>query len=377
MVKKSNLNFFIATALIIGTIFGAGVFGIPYAVSKAGFPLGLILIVVLGIAVTLMTLYMAEVVLRTNKTKQFVGLAEKYLGKPGKSLMFLSTVIGMIGVLTAYLVGIGNTAHTLFGFGSPLIFTFAFFAIASFLIYFGLKSIGKAMLVLTSVLIAVILIVCFIMFPNINAQNVGYIDTNNFFFPFGIILLALLGYSIIPEVEIVLKNEKKKMLGAIILASAACITIYVLFTLAVLGAYGSSVAEIATMSFTGLPKILGNLVALAAMSAAFLSLGTVMTDVFVYDLKLKRWLAWLIACFVPLGLLVVFSPSFITMLDIVGIYSGGLTGVLAALMVLKARKKGDVKPAFVVPGGKPLIYAVLLLFLFGMVYQTLVFAGVI
>jgi len=377
MVRKSNLNFFIATALVIGTIFGAGVFGIPYAVSKAGFPIGLFWMILLGIAVTLMTLYMAEVVLRTKKTKQFVGLAEKYLGKKGKFLMFLSTVVGMIGILTAYLVGIGNTAYTLFGLGSPLIFTFVFFAIASFLIYIGLKSIGKAMLVLTSLLIAVILIVCLIMLPNVNVQNVSYVESGSFFFPFGIILLALLGYSIIPEVEIVLKNEKKKMLGVIILASAICISIYILFTLAVLGVYGSSVSEIATMSFTGIPRILGNFVALAAMSAAFLSLGTVMTDVFVYDLKFNRLLAWAISCFVPLGLLVVFSPSFITMLDIVGIYSGGLTGVLAALMVLKARKKGDVKPAFVVPGGKPLIYAVLLLFLFGIVYQTLVFAGVI
>ena len=377
MVRNKNLNFFIATALIIGTIFGAGVFGIPYVVSKAGFPLGLILIVVLGIAVTLMTLYMAEVVLRTKKTRQFVGLAEKYLGKKGKFLMFLSTVIGMEGVLTAYLVGIGNTAHALFGVWNSTIFTFIFFAIAAFLIYFGLKSIGKVELVLTSIMISVILVVCMILFSGVHVENLTYTDSGHFLFPFGIILLALLGYSIIPEVEIVLKNDKKKMLGAIILASVLCIAVYIIFTMVVLGNYGNKVEEIATLSFTGLPSILGNLVALVSMSAAFLSLGTVMVDVYVFDLKFNRTIAWIIACFVPLGLLLVFSPSFITILDVVGAYSGGLTGVLAALMVLKAREKGDAKPVFVVPGGKPLIYAVLLLFLFGIVYQTLVLAGII
>ncbi|GAG78296.1 unnamed protein product [marine sediment metagenome] len=45
MVKKEVYK---AIALLIGTVIGAGVFGIPYVIQKAGFLNGLIDIVLLG-----------------------------------------------------------------------------------------------------------------------------------------------------------------------------------------------------------------------------------------------------------------------------------------------------------------------------------------
>jgi amino acid permease len=78
---SKKYSFYIATALIITTVIGAGVFGIPYTVAKSGFGYGVLNLVVIGFFVTMMTLYMGEVVLRTKETRQFSGLAEKYMGK--------------------------------------------------------------------------------------------------------------------------------------------------------------------------------------------------------------------------------------------------------------------------------------------------------
>ena len=43
-MKNKNVNFFIAVALIIGTVIGAGVLGIPYVIAQTGWAPGLSLI---------------------------------------------------------------------------------------------------------------------------------------------------------------------------------------------------------------------------------------------------------------------------------------------------------------------------------------------
>jgi len=54
-----------AIALLVGTIIGAGIFGIPYVIAQAGFLTGLITLGVLGTAVIILYLYLGEVILRT------------------------------------------------------------------------------------------------------------------------------------------------------------------------------------------------------------------------------------------------------------------------------------------------------------------------
>lgn len=375
--KKSDINFYMAVALIVGTIFGAGILGIPYAVSRSGLGIGLAWLGVLGIAVMLMTLYMVEIVLRTKETKQFVGLAEKYLGTPGKYLMLVSMIIGLGGALIAYLIGIGSTLFKIFGFWSPLTFTLIFFVFAGVLIYLGIHHVGKAELLLAGALVVFTVIVCIILFPQIQINNLSAMNPGSFFVPYGVILLALLGYSAIPEIEILLKKEKPKIAKAAVIASVICVILYAGFTIATVGTFGLGIAEIATLSFSGILNIVGNLIAFLGMATGFLALGTVMKDTFSFDLKFNKQISWILACIAPLIVVLAFSPSFIEVLGISGAYAGGLTGILAALMVIKARKHGNDKTPFVVPGGNIPVFFIMLVFLFGIVYQTLLLTGLL
>ncbi|MEK6816901.1 MAG: aromatic amino acid transport family protein, partial [Nanoarchaeota archaeon] len=59
-----------AIATLVGTIIGAGVLGIPYVVAKSGIKIGLVHILLLGIAILFINLYVAEISLRTKKTHQ-------------------------------------------------------------------------------------------------------------------------------------------------------------------------------------------------------------------------------------------------------------------------------------------------------------------
>ena len=58
-------NFCGATATLIGTIVGVGIFGVPYVVAKSGFLLGLLFLFGLGGVALLLHLFYGEIVLRT------------------------------------------------------------------------------------------------------------------------------------------------------------------------------------------------------------------------------------------------------------------------------------------------------------------------
>ncbi|MEM4244580.1 MAG: aromatic amino acid transport family protein, partial [Candidatus Nanoarchaeia archaeon] len=109
-----------AVAILIGTIVGAGILGIPYVVYKAGFWTGMLMIVALGIALLLLHLYLGEIALRTKQKHQLAGYAEKYLGGWAKKLMFLTMLIGSYGALTAYIIGTGATIKAILG-GSEIL----------------------------------------------------------------------------------------------------------------------------------------------------------------------------------------------------------------------------------------------------------------
>ena len=54
-MKKEGLE---AVCIIIGTVIGAGVLGIPYVIAKAGFLIGLIQLVIIGLLVLFMNLFL-------------------------------------------------------------------------------------------------------------------------------------------------------------------------------------------------------------------------------------------------------------------------------------------------------------------------------
>ena len=99
-----NKNFYFALAALIGTTVGAGIFGIPYVISKSGIGPGLFYFFILGGAVLLLHLFFGEIVLRTKEKHRLIGFAQKYLGNWGKFLITISTILGLVGALLAYII---------------------------------------------------------------------------------------------------------------------------------------------------------------------------------------------------------------------------------------------------------------------------------
>jgi len=387
---------FEAIATLVGTIIGAGVLAIPYAFMKAGFLTGILNLVILSAAVVFLYLYMGEIVLRTNGKMQLTGYAQKYLGKNGGRLMAFTMILGIYGALVAYIIGVGRSLNSLFNFPAfdkfgifippELLASLVFFIFGIIIVYFGLNIIKKSELVMSTVVIAIILIISIISFLGINFSNLASFDVYSIFLPYGVVLFALAGAVAIPEMEEELVKHRDKLKKAIIIGTLIPIIFYFIFALVVIGNCGINTGEIATTCLIDkygiMMVILGNLFPIFAMSTSFLTLGLGLKQMFNYDYKFNHFISWFFTSLIPLILFFwifffVKSEIFYKTISLTGGIAMTLEGILIVLMFQRAKKKGDRKPEFQIKSSNLISTTLIILFLIGMIYTILEFLGII
>lgn len=392
-----HLIFAEAVATLVGTIIGAGVLAIPYAIQKAGFLTGLLDLVILSAVVIFLHLYVGEVVLRTRGNYQLPGYAERYLGKKGKMLMTFMTASIIYGALTAYMIGVGRSLAAIFGmqnsitlFGmtlsADLFFGLLFFAFASTIVYLGLTFIRKSELLMSSIVITIIILICAFIFLKIDISNLASFNISKMFIPYGVILFALAGAVAVPEMKEELVKNKKLLKRAIIIGTLIPIALYALFSLVIVGVCGSLTSEVATIylgqRFGIVMTIFGNLFATFAMATSFLTLGLGLQEIYNYDYKIKKHKAWALACLIPLVLfLLIFffirEEIFYKTIGLTGGMAMTIEGILLVIMFNRAKRRGNRKPEYVVKRSTIVSIVLIALFLLGMTYTILNFFGLI
>jgi len=382
-MSKNKNNFSAAVALIIGTSVGAGVFGIPYAILKVGFLYGLIYFIVLGTFIVVTTLCYTEVVVRTKKKMFLPGYAKKYLGKWGKFFGITSMVIGIYSALIAYTIGVGDFLYNLLSpylGGSERIYAIIFYVICATIVFFGIKAVAKTEKIMVFLLLVMMAIFVIIGFTKLDLSNLMVRSGANFadyIMPYGVLLFALGASSVVPEVEELLKNDKKRIKKAVILGITVPILIYVIFAFIVVGVNGLDVTE---SSVVGLSQELGDIVlvvggifGILAMTTSFLSLGVVLKDTYQQDYKIKKPLAWGLVVIVPMVIYLLNFVSFVQVLAIAGTIMGGIEGILMVLMYIKSKKQGDEpKPAFSLKIPKVFLLSMMVVFIVGLIYQVVI-----
>jgi len=386
-----------AVATLVGTIVGAGVLAIPYALQKAGFLTGLLNLVILGAAVMFLYLYVGEIVLRTKGKYQLPGYAERYLGRKGKALMTFAMTFTIYGALAAYMIGVGRSLAAIFGMqnnvtilgmaiSADLLFGLLFFAFASAIVYLGLAFIRKSELLMSAVVITIVILICAFIFLEIDISNLASFNLVKLFIPYGVILFALAGAVAIPEMKEELVKNKKLLKKAIIIGALIPIVLYALFSFVTIGVCGSSTSEVATIylgqRFGIVMAIFGNLFAIFAMSTSFLTLGLGLKDLYNYDYKIKKHVAWALACLIPLVLfLLIFffikEETFYKTIGLTGGVAMTLEGILLVIIFNRAKRRGNRKPEYTIKRSTVVSIALITIFVLGMVYTILNFFGVI
>ena len=368
---KSKKEFFAAAFTLTGTIIGAGILGLPYVFSQSGFLIGAFWLIALGLIMIFVNLCMGEVALRTKMIHQLPGYAEKYLGKTGKNIMFFAVLFGIYSALLAYLIGEGQSLSKLI-FGTlnySLYFAIAFWISMSLLLREGLKGLKRVELYGVMVIVVMVLSIFLWFIPSINLTNLNTYDLSNIFLPFGIILMALLGFTSVPELRREIKGKEKLLKKAIIVGSLIPIILYFIFTLVFVGVLGKEIEQVATISFGWFVTLLG----IFTMLTSYFVLSFALRDIFIFDLhkrnsKLRKW-NFIFVSVIPLilYLLVIFFDlaDFAKVLAVGGVVSGGLTGILILLMNIKSKKEGKRKPEFTVPINWIIIGILSLIFIAG------------
>lgn len=361
-----------SVGLLIGTVIGAGILGIPYVVSKVGFVLGFIEIIVIGMLLMFLGLMIGEVSLRTKDTHELTGYAEKYLGKYGKYLLTITLTIGIYGALTAYSIGVGNAIQAIFG-GTALTYSIWFFVIMSVFIYIGLKFIENFDIIFGIILATILVILALIAMPKVSLVNLAGFNIKNIFLPYGVIFFAFLGATAIPEMREALVKDKRKLKKTIIIGYLIAIAVYSLFALFIVGITGEKTSEIATIGlgeFVGkIVVVIGNLFAIAVMASSFLGLGLALRWVYQYDYKFSKNYSTFLTLLIPLILVIVNITTFIQILGFIGAVVGGLEGIVLIAIFYKAKKLGERKPEYNLNINKLLAGLLILLFIFGIIHQ--------
>jgi len=368
---------FYAIATLSGTIIGAGLFALPYITLRVGFWMVLAYFLILGSLITIIHLFFGELSLKTPDFKRLPSFAKIYLGNWGQTVAYFLTIISHFGAILVYLILGGEFITGLVAPGAnPLSYTLLYFIFGAALIFFGIKAIGKVELWGLVAFVVVLFIIFFVGAPSIDIENL-FIGQKSLssghwsicFLPYGVILFSLWGANLIPEIEEMLGEHKKKLLKLIPVAILIPVFVYLFFIFIVLGINGQNTTDNALI---GLSDVLGGRMAplvivfgLLTTFTSFIALGLNLKKVFWYDLKISKNLAWLITCFVPL-LLYFVTQDFIKVISFVGAVMLAIEGVLIVLMYRKFKIREGISAV-----KKLAICFLILVLLGGIIYSVM------
>jgi len=381
MSKNLKISFN-AISIIIGTIIGVGIFGLPYAISRVGFLVGISLLVLLSGTVLCLHYLYGEIVLRTKRKQRLVGYAKKYLGSKGKFIATLSALFGLLGSQLAYLIVGGEFLRFLSGSlfnENLLVYIVIFLVVGSLIILKDSTAIASFEFLMSVFLILVILLIFFSALPHIQLNNFSRINLSNIFLTYGVILFSLSGVVAIPEAIEYLKKKKGKHYKRIIgIGTLLPHFLYILFIVAVLGIAGNNISESAITGLQGfLGKnivIIGALFGLAAVITSFVTIGATLMKIIWYDYRISKMFSWLIVTIAPLILFIAGFRNFINVIGVVGAIMGGVNGILIILIYQQAKKKGDNKdPAYSIKLPKIIKWSMIIVFVLGILYEFFCF----
>ena len=366
--------------MLSGAIIGVGMFAIPFSFSVAGFWLGVIELCVLAAVVLMVHLCYGEVVLHTQESHRLPGYVRRYLGDNAATLAHASTFIGIVGTLLAYMLLAGVFLHGLLNAfipaSSPAFWSIMFVIACSTITFFSLRKKTFFTSIMTAVLIGFLCLLIGLLLFRFNSIHLEGINVAGAFTPYGILLFALSGITVIPDVINYLKGTQAQTRRIITWGSLIPAILYFLFALAVVGASGKNIS---TDAMTGLSLVagpmvvmLGNIIGLLAVMTAYVILNSSFQAFLTLDAHVTRRSAWAAGSLLPIFLFIIGFQNFISVISILGatifVLDGGL--ILATYHVILHRREQGITIADTIQFG--LIYAIMIA---GIGYELYRFVG--
>lgn len=289
---------------MIATILGLGILGLPLVFARAGYGIGLVELILVGVSMTCLYLMYAEMTLDVRGKNRYAGYMRQLLGARAGVIAGVLFMISMFGGMLPFLIVTGPFLQGLFGV-NVLTGSIIMWLLASTMMFGGMRFVVRAEFGIILSLTVVYLLLMIFSFPHVDWINVRWSsDPQATLLPIGVILFALGGIGAIPEMHDLLGRERKKIRKAIIVAMSFLIVLYALFALFVVGALGPIVSQNPLPILAQLlPKsigILGLLVGTVSAFSIYTVIGSELIETFRVDFGWKKFSAWLVVITLPL-----------------------------------------------------------------------------
>lgn len=372
-------KFLHAVAVLIGTMVGVGIYGIPFAFAKAGFFVGMLWLVGLAVIICLFNLMFAELTLSTQGTHQVIGYANIWLGAWGRRLMTAVNMFGLYGALLAFIIVAGEFLHNVlsqFLTVDPQLYSLLFAVAWSLLWMVRPRTIASIELALIGFYASIIIIVAAVGLPHIQLSFLTGWTPEFWNLPYGIVFFALAGLSAIPIQRTLLAGRERLMRPAIIAAMVFVVVLYALFAVIIVGVSGEVTSPEALAGLYGIlgtPVILlASLLGILTVSSSYVMLGTALYESFHIDYRLRPSVSWLLALLPPVLFFLSGLRNFIDVIGLVGAVAVGTQAVLLLAAYLRSRRMRLRVPELRLHIPTVIVWVLMAFFAAGVIHELLV-----
>jgi tyrosine-specific transport protein len=370
-------NYLLAVGTLIGTVTGAGIFAMPYVLNRSGLFPFLIIFPSLVAVQCLIHLTYAKVILSTKGEHRLPGYVEIYAGKKWKNISSVLALLGGYGALLAYIILGGIFAYQLlhpYLGGDLLTYSLVLMAIESLVVLIGLRAIAGAEFYLTILLILMFFVLTIKSLGYLRMDNYSLVNWSYFLLPYGPIFFAIGGDAAIPEVCRLLSREKEKIKSAILWGTILPAALMLVFVLAVSGVTGAATTP---DTLTGLKNFFGDGIVVGALFfgllciiTSYLVIAQATREIYWWDYKMNKNLAWFLACFIPLIFFLGGLRNLTVVVSFFGALSGGVLGVTMVLLSRAVDRHYQKKSPISIKTSVFLAALLSLLFLLGIFSET-------
>ena len=364
--------------MLVGSTVGIGFYGIPFTFMKAGFGISLLFFGAIVGLVLLNNLLYGEVVLRTHYRHQMVGYVNKYLGPWAKRvnlfIFWVSTYGAMIGIIIISGDFLSNILSPYLDF-SPVVFSTLFLLLAAALVLAGVRTVSRLDFLMMLLFMLIVAVIAIFGVRHLTPANYTFDLTDFWFLPFGVILFALHSGGV-PLMRQVLDEQERRLKPAIIYGTLIPASLYLIFTLLVVGISGEVTSPDAISGLKGWLGgdivLVGSLFGFLTSTTIFFNIATALRESLREDFRIKRRWLWVLALLPPYLLFLSGIRNFIDIIGLVGGVAVSLQLVLLIFLYVKAKKNGERVPEYSIRVPSWALYLMILFFGLGAVYTVLV-----
>jgi tyrosine-specific transport protein len=386
-----NSKLFGGILLIVGTAIGAGMLALPVTTAPGGFLGAALLLISCWIVMTFTAFLILEVNLWLPPDSNLISMAKSTLGCWGEAVAWISFLLFLYSVLSAYVSGGADIIHDLVNSVfrihiSQQLTAIIFLAVMGSIVYQGMQSVDYVNRILMSTKFLALFLLILLMMPLVHSSRLTTLHVQALTPAVSVVVCAFTFALILPSLRSYFNDDVKKLRKAIIIGSAIPLMCYLFWIGVIFGNVPvSGIHGLFAMLTSPDPNsaLVGSLqvylqnswintaahaFTTVALTTSFLGVGITLTDFLADGFKIQKVgngkIIIALASFVPPLLIALYFPTaFILCLKYAGLFCVILFIIMPALMAWRGRYQLQLAndSHYRVMGGKLSLHLVLAL----------------